>query len=75
MERQSNDLYDRISGLRGEALDALGTLARADLAMTSDEVGRLVVAMQRVTNQLGCAQALLMRPPAAPAGPAGARPV
>jgi hypothetical protein len=59
MRLYSDDLYGRISGLRGEALEALNAVTRANLDMTSDQVGRLVVTMQQVANQLGSVQALL----------------
>lgn len=58
------DLYDRISGLRGDALDVLDVIARTDAASHLDDVGLLVTTIQRITNQLGSAQALLA--PAAP---------
>lgn len=60
MELLSDSLYQRISGLRRDALDALAVLTHGDLAVTPQEAGDLIVAMQGVSNQLGSVQLLLM---------------
>lgn len=65
---ECSDLHSRISGLRSDALDALGALTRSDISIPPDQVGRLVAAMQRASNQLGSVLELLM-PPVSDAAP------
>lgn len=62
----TNDLYRRISELRGEALEILTDMMHGERDLMLGQTGEAVQAMQQVSNRLGFAATVLALTPAQP---------